>query len=60
MKKTYISPEIFIQKIELQQMIATSGDPVVQTKDEDANETGEVLSRRRNDWDNDYDEEDDW
>ena len=57
MKKTYISPEILIQKIELQQMIATSGDPVVQTKDEDANETGEVLSRRRNDWD---DEEEDW
>ena len=38
MKKTYISPEIFIQKIELQQMIATSGDPVVKTTDEEANE----------------------
>lgn len=55
MKKTYISPEILIQKIELQQMIATSGDPVVQTKDEDANASGEVLSRR-----NDWDDEDDW
>ena len=56
MKKTYISPEILIQKIELQQMIAASGDPVVQTKDKEADESGEVLSRR-NDWD---DEEDDW
>lgn len=55
MKKTYISPEILIQKIELQQMIATSGDPVVQTKDEYANASGEVLSRR-----NDWDDEDDW
>ena len=60
MKKTYISPEVLIQKVILQQMIATS-DPVVQTKDEDADENGEVLSRRRrNDWEDEYEEEEDW
>lgn len=61
MKKTYISPEVLIQKVILQQMIATS-DPVVQTKDEDADENGEVLTRRRrNDWeDEEFEEEEDW
>lgn len=61
MKKKYLSPEILIQKIVLQQMIATS-NPVVQTKDEDAYENGEVLSRRRrNEWeDEEYDDEEDW
>lgn len=58
MKKTYISPEIFIQKIELQQMIATSGDPVVKTTDEEANESGEVLARRHSEWDDEEFEED--
>lgn len=60
MKKTYISPEILIQKIKLQKMIATSGDPVVQTKDEEADESGEVLARRRNDWEDEEEFEEDW
>ncbi len=61
MKKKYLSPEILIQKIVLQQMIATS-NPTVTMKEDDAEKDGEVLSRRRrNEWeDEEYDDEEDW
>lgn len=54
MKKTYLKPEFLITDIELQNMIALS------KVEEEANEEGEVLSRRRNRrnvWDEDEDEE---
>ena len=63
MKKIYLSPEILIQKIVLQQMIATSTPTVTMKDDEDAVQDGEVLSRRRNQnvWDEEeYDDEEDW
>ena len=63
MKKIYLSPEILIQKIVLQQMIATSTPTVTMKDDEDAVQDGEVLSRRRyqNVWDEEeYDDEEDW
>ena len=61
MKKKYLSPEILIQKIVLQQMIATS-NPTVTMKEDDAEKDVEVLSRRRrNEWeDEEYDDEEDW
>ena len=62
MKKKYLSPEILIQKIVLQQMIATS-NPTVTMKEDDAEIDSEVLSRRhnRNAWeDEEYDDEEDW
>ena len=60
MKKIYQTPQTECYKVTLQQMIAASGDPVVKTTDSDANEELEVLSRRRNAWDNEMDEEEDF
>jgi hypothetical protein len=59
MKKTYISPETSIHKLEIMNLLA--GSPVVPLSDDPADPEEETLSRRRGryDWD-DEDEEDDW
>ena len=50
MKQTYRKPDTIVVYLELQKMIALS------KVDGDANPSGEVLSRRRNTW---YDDDDD-
>jgi hypothetical protein len=62
MKKTYLTPETILQKIELARMIATSGPELVNPEEETAEADDEVLSRRRrNQWDDDQEElEEQW
>lgn len=59
MKKTYIIPQMRVTKIQLHHMIAaTGGDRLMNTTtDGYADADGTVLSRRRNEWD---DEEEDF
>jgi hypothetical protein len=59
MKKTYLTPETILQKIELARMIATSGPELVNPEEETAEADDEVLSRRRhhNQWDDELEEE---
>jgi hypothetical protein len=48
MKKIYLTPETIETKIELQKMIAGSAPQLITDPDEEADEKGDVLSRRRN------------
>lgn len=48
MKKTYLTPETILQKIELARMIATSGPELVDPEEDTAEEDDVVLTRRRN------------
>ncbi len=59
MKKVYISPETFVQKVELQYLMTASDAPKVQNDDDEADPGGEVLSRRGRDVWEDEEEEDD-
>lgn len=55
MKKTYIIPQMRVTKIQLHHMIAATGGDRLMNGYADAK--GTVLSRRRNEWD---DEEEDF
>lgn len=61
MKKVYISPETFVQKVELQYLMTASDAPKVHNDEDEADPEGEVLSRRRvrTQWDDEelYEEE---
>ena len=60
MKKTYLIPQTFVAKIQLHKMIAGSGGDKLMNPEKDgyAASGGEVLSRRRNVWEDDEEEED--
>jgi hypothetical protein len=59
MKKVYISPETFVQKVELQYLMTASDAPKVHNDEDEADPEGEVLSRRGRDVWEDEEEEDD-
>lgn len=61
MKKTYLTPETFVQKVELQYLMTASDAPKVQNDDDEADPDGQVLSRRRghSQWD-DEEEKEEW
>ena len=61
MKKTYLTPETFVQKVEFQYLMTASDAPKVQNDDDEADPEGQVLSRRRghSQWD-DEEEEEEW
>ena len=64
MKKTiYLAPETIVMEIEISHMICDSvtgvnGDTDIEKGEGDAPPVADA--RRRNDWDNDWDDEDDW
>lgn len=57
MKKTYIIPQTRVTRIQLQQMIAQSGARHLMDSSTPADAGGEVLSRRRNEWDDEEEED---
>lgn len=60
MKKTYIIPQMRVTKIQLHHMIAATGGDRLMNPENDgyAKPDGDVLSRRRNVWEDDEEEED--
>ncbi|MBR6188206.1 MAG: hypothetical protein IKQ59_04525 [Prevotella sp.] len=60
MKKTYLIPQTIVAEIQLHKMIAGSGGNRLMNPENDgyAKPDGDVLSRRRNVWEDDEEEED--
>lgn len=51
MKKKYINPELLVVKIQTMQMLAASGDEVINTAGNYDNGTGITLGSREDDFD---------
>ena len=59
MKKVYMTPETTLHEVALNQMIAASVPAIVEPEEETAEQEDGVLSRRKDKWD-DQEEEEEW